>query len=61
MSTSEGKVVVDPSGHKWVRFDVANEREGKLVTLGRVDGKRAWFNCSDNLEWIGGVYSDLEE
>jgi hypothetical protein len=60
LAGANGQAITTPDGHKWVRFDVANEREAIVVRFGAVEGSNAHFECFDDLLWLAKVWTDLE-
>lgn len=60
LSGTDGTPVVTPDGRKWVAFDVVNEREGRMLKFGGVDARGVHFECFDDLNWLGSVWTDLE-
>lgn len=61
LAGSDGKAVVTDGGHKWVRFDIVNEREAKLVEFGDVTARSAHFECWDDLQWTSDLITGLQE
>lgn len=60
LSTSSGEAVRTEGGHYWVRFDVVQERDGKMLKFGGVTARDQHFECYDDLAWIAEVWRDLE-
>lgn len=61
LSGSDGEAVVTDGGFLWVRFDIANKREGNLIEFGDVRARDAHFECSDDLQWTADLITDLQE
>ncbi len=61
LSGSSGAAVTTPDGHKWVRWDIVNQREGILVKFGDITARGAHFECRDDLQWLGRVWTELEK
>ncbi len=60
LSTTRGEVVRTDGGHTWVRFDVVQEREARLILFAGVTAAGAHFECYDDLAWLAKVWTDLE-
>lgn len=60
LSGSNGEAVVTDGQYRWVRFDIANKREARLIEFGDVRARSAHFECFDDLEWSIGVIRDLQ-
>ena len=60
LSGLNGEPVITDGGHRWVRFDIVNAREGITLKLGTVDGKRAHGECHADLTWLADVWLDLQ-
>ena len=61
LSGSNGKAVVTDGQYKWVRFDIANRREARLIEFGDLEARQAHFECFDDLNWTEDLITDLEE
>ena len=59
LSGSNGQAVITQGGHKWIRFDIANEREAVLIRFGEISGRSAHFECFDDLNWLARLWRDL--
>lgn len=61
LSGSDGEAIVTDGQYKWVRFDIVNQREARLIQFGDVRARGAHFECWDDLNWMADVYTQLEE
>lgn len=61
LSGSDGEAVVTDGQFKWVRFDIVNKREARLIQFGDVSARGVHFECSDDLQWTAKLITDLQE
>ena len=59
LAGSDGSAVITDGDHTWVRFDIVNAREALIIRFSEIDGKRAHFECSDDLRVVIDVLNDL--
>lgn len=60
LSGTNGEAVVTDGKYRWVRFDIVNKREARLIEFGDVRARSAHFECFDDLKWSVGVLRDLQ-
>lgn len=60
LSGTNGEAVITDGGFKWVRFDIVQRREARLIQFGDVTARTAHFECFDDLNWTADVLRDLE-
>ena len=61
LSTTKGAPVQTADGAYWVRFDVVQQREARMLKFAGVTARGQHFECFDNLAWLAGVWTDLEK
>lgn len=61
LSTSAGvPIKTGEDGHMWVRFDVVQVREAKMLKFAGADARGVHFECYDNLNWLADIWRPLE-
>lgn len=61
LSGTSGEAVVTDGVHRWVRFDIVQHREARLIYFGDITARLAHFECRDDLQWTADVLRDLGE